>query len=313
MKYGALVFTLALYLAAPAMTHAATLYLDPDQDSFGPGDTFMSEVRLDNDDVCINAGEVVVRYPVDSLRAVDFSRGGSIFSLWVQEPLLDTEKGTVTFSGGVPGGYCGRIPGDPALSNVLGKIVFTVIGKPSKEAAITIDEASSLYLNDGAGTRAELSVRGATILLLDKARLKSNDWLDEVHADTIPPDPFVIEVQSTRNVFSGRYYAVFGTVDKQSGIDHYEIQEKGVWKRVQSPYQLKDQFLQAPVVIRAIDKAGNEQLGDYAPETVPPRQFAFMELFIVASGVLALIVIGALRVYLVSRRRKAGAATSSRV
>ncbi len=307
MKQSTLLLALLCGLLIPGTTYGAVLYLDPDRESFGPGDTFMSEVRLNNEDECINAGEVVLRYPTDALRAVDFSRGGSIFSLWVQEPLLDTEKGVVTFSGGVPGGYCGRIPGDPALSNVLGKVVFTVVGTPRKEVAIEFDSASALYLNDGAGTRATLSTRGATIALLQKPRLKNNDWLDEVHADTVPPDPFVIEVQSTRTVFSGRYYAVFGTVDKQSGMDHYEIQEKGVWKRVQSPYQLKDQFLQAPVVIRAIDKAGNEQLGEYIAEAVPPRQFAFSELLFVAAAFLLVVVLGAARLYLVSRRSKAAA------
>lgn len=305
-------FLLIALCFLPQMVHGATLYLDPDTGRFGPGDTFIADVRLDNDDECVNAGQIILHYPTEVLRAVDFSRGGSIFSLWVQDPVLDTAKGIVTFAGGVPGGYCGRIPGDPALSNVLGKVVFTVVGDSLKEANIDFDPMSALYLNDGLGTSAAIVSRGAQIAIASTPQLKTNEWLDQVRNDTIPPDSFVVEVQSTRSVFGGRYYAVFGTVDKQSGIDHYEIQEKGVWKRIESPYQLKDQFLQAPVIIRAIDKAGNEQLGEYAAEAVPPRQFAFSELLVVAGVLVALVLGGGLRWYVLYRRARAAKAGMAR-
>src|SRR6185369_401021 len=115
-----------LLSASPASASAASLYLDPGSGTYGPGDTFILNVRLNNEGECINAANVVLTYPTASLRAADFSKGGSILSLWVIEPQIDTKAGTVTFAGGIPGGYCGRIAGDPSLTNVIGKVVFTV-------------------------------------------------------------------------------------------------------------------------------------------------------------------------------------------
>src|SRR5262245_52664189 len=94
----------ALVLLAPFTASAATLYLDPDSGEYGPGDTFIARVRLLTDE-CVNAASIEVRYPREVLKAVDFSRGSSIFPIWVGEPTLDTAKGVVSFAGGIPGGY----------------------------------------------------------------------------------------------------------------------------------------------------------------------------------------------------------------
>src|ERR1043166_3587861 len=75
-----------LIAAAPFSASAASIYLDPDKGTYGPGDTFIVNVRLNTDGECINAANVELVYPAKSLRAVDFSKGGSIFSLWVTEP-----------------------------------------------------------------------------------------------------------------------------------------------------------------------------------------------------------------------------------
>lgn len=283
-----------IVLLLPTHAQAALLYLDSDGAEHGLGDTFIVSVRLDNEDECINAAHVEVVYPKDRLRAVDFSRGGSILNLWVEEPKIDTMQGTVSFSGGVPGGYCGRIQGDPALSNILGKVVFTVISADAPKADIDISIASRLYLNDGQGTKADVRTKGATFTLAPDALAPENPWIKEVEADDTPPDPFDVIVESTRGVFGGRYYIVFATEDKQSGMDHFEIYERSAWKTIKSPYNLRDQSLVA-IKVRAIDKAGNERLGDYtegsAPERVRPFYYDYLPFIVVI--VVFLILAGA--------------------
>ncbi len=259
-----------IILTTPFFAGAVSVYIDPAEVSYGPGDTFVATIRVDNQGECINAAEVAITYPKQLIRAADFSRGNSIFSLWVEEPRIDTELGVVAFSGGIPGGYCGRIPGDPALTNVLGKVVFTVLGAEG-EASIRVAPTTRAYLNDGLGTAVPVETSSATVTLLKEAKGGENPWLLEVGDDVIPPDPFVVEVASTRDVFGGRYYIVFSTVDKQSGLDHFEIFERGQWKTITSPYELRDQSLRG-IQVRAIDKAGNERLGDYVEGSAPPRQ-----------------------------------------
>lgn len=266
-----LLFISMLSLSVPASASAALLYISPTEGVYGVTDTFLADVRIDNQGECINAAHVEVRYPVDTLRAVDFSKGNSILSLWVEEPKIDTRDGVVTFSGGIPGGYCGRIPGDPVLSNVLGKIVFSVIAAEKNSAVVSIEDTSVIYMNDGLATPAALSTEDGTYTIQADPLAASNPWLTQVGEDKTPPDEFVITVESTSGVFRGNYYAVFATQDKQSGLDHYEIFERDSWRVVTSPHQLKDQLLVGGVQIKAIDKAGNERLGTYIEGSAAPR------------------------------------------
>jgi hypothetical protein len=302
-KLEVLVLSLVLFFTGAPLASAASLYLDPSSGTYGPGDTFFVDVRVNNEDTCINAAQVMLSYPRETLKAVDFSRGASIFSLWIEEPFLDTENGVVRFAGGVPGGYCGRTSGDPALSNVLGRVVFTVLQNTAASASINILQSSEVLLHDGAGTKAPLTTHGANITIASSRMQTENPWLQQVHDDTIPPDPFTAIVESTRDVYGGKYYLVFSTVDKQSGIDHFELLERGAWKKVESPYALRDQFLRDDIQLKAIDKAGNERMAAYDPESVPERQWAWRD-YAVGIAVL-LFFLCALLYHFVRRKREA--------
>lgn len=293
-----IVLAIGMYIL-PVSAHASLLYLEPAQGTFGPGDTFIVNVRLEPSE-CVNAARVEISYPSESLRAVDFSKGGSIFTLFAEEPLLDVERGLVTFSGGIPGGYCGRVSGDPVLSNILGKVVFTVVGGQS-DAAIHISDASRVYANDGLGSETALTTQDALITLAPQALQASNPWVDTVEADSIPPEEFTVDIQSTRGVFDGNYYIVFSTLDKQSGLDHYEIFERGIWQTVTSPHALRDQSLSENIQVKAIDKAGNERIGAYDSTRAPGRQSR--QNFVFFYITLAVFVIGgAFELYRLRRR-----------
>jgi hypothetical protein len=287
-------------LFSPGTLFAATLYLDS-ANEYAKGETFVLPIRLSTEDECINAVQVTLSYP-ESMQAVDFGKGNSILTLWVEEPKIDTTRRVVTFSGGVPGGYCGRVPGDPALTNVLGKVVFTALSE-DQNATVTIAPSSALYVNDGLGTKLSPDVQNAQFSIVAATSSKENPWIREVTNDAVPPDPFEVIVESTRGVFGGKYFAVFATVDKQSGLDHYEIFERGGWSTVTSPHKLSNQSLEGGVVVRAIDKAGNERLGTYKEGSAPPRQHEpsdFMALYVV----LALLILSWIaKRYLDSRKK----------
>lgn len=279
-----------LLFALPSFVSAASMYIDTHEKTYGIGDTFIANVRLLTDAECVNAADVRVEFPHDTLKAVDFSKGSSILSLWVREPEMNNTEGVVSFAGGIPGGYCGRVQGDPALSNVLGRIAFTVVGNNGGSGEIRVGFESRLYAHDGLGTEITPRTDAITLTLSADRQLSENEWITEVEDDTTPPEAFTVEVQSTRGVFGGRYYLVFATQDKQSGLDHYEFNDRGGWKTITSPYELRRSSLK-DIQVRAIDKAGNERLADYNEANAPELQASTDFSFIIFALILLVLLI----------------------
>jgi hypothetical protein len=279
---------LTTYYLLPTSVSAATLSIDPDTLTVGPGDTFVATIRLETlPDECVNAASVELLYPVDWMNASAVSKGESLLTLWPDEPVVDREHGRVFFSGGIPAGYCGRVQGDPGKTNILAKIIFSIPGNmiggkvATGEIPLVIFFASStsVLLNDGFGTPAPLSLKNAEYQRLLTSQGMKNEWLDIVHTDSTPPDLFTIAVEHNANAFDGKYFIVFSAVDKQSGIHHYEVMEddpvnlgflygkkvKSSFVAATSPYVLTDQTLQSRIIVRAYDHAGNIQEAVHAP------------------------------------------------
>ncbi len=270
------------------IAYAATLTLDPSTGNYGPGDMFVVTLRLDTSPgECINAASIELLYPTDWVKVTAVSKGESLLTLWTDEPLIDAEHGKLTFSGGIPAGYCGRVQGDPGKTNILAKVVFGVPGNMigGKTATgpvpmnITFGSSTKILLNDGFGSPALLTTQNATFThVLNSSGIK-NEWLDIVHADTTPPDEFKVTIAHDSSTFDGKYFIVFLAVDKQSGVHHYEVREddpvrlgitrgkneKASFVIATSPYVLKDQELKSRVTVRAIDNAGNVQESILAP------------------------------------------------
>lgn len=293
---------------------AATLYLSPNTVELSRGDSVKLSLRLDVDrDECINAIDGVIHYTED-IEPVDISRGTSILSMWVEEPTINRDNRTITFAGGIPNGYCGRIVGDPRLTNNIVDIIFQspglVIGArtgTSTKALVSIADETQVYLNDGFGTRAPLTTFGATLHLANQAgSTVQNPWGDIVNNDNLPPEPFSITLERTNNAFSNRYFITFNTTDKQSGIDHYEVMEEPIedfwsfrwgavdapWVTTRSPYVLTDQTLHSTIRVRAVDKAGNEYNASFLPEP-SQRSLSWRSLI----GLVSLITFGLLGLF----------------
>lgn len=284
-------FCVLFTIVCPSVSQAAMLYLDPPREVLQQGDASMIAVRLDvnqAEGVCINTADVTVTYP-DTIQAVDVSTRHSIFPLWVEQPKIDAENNQVTFAGGIPNGYCGRIEGDPGVSNVLAEIVFRSVqpitefadNDPVVIAPIEFADSSTLYVNDSFGTSITPEMHGATMSVFPSMGVQLRDpWRDIVQADTQPPEPFSIQLDRDANVFGGDYFITFNTTDKQSGIAVYEVMEEPLseqhlfrfgeagapWVQSRSPHRLEDQTLNSTIRVRAIDKAGNEYVATLVPD-----------------------------------------------
>lgn len=298
---------LLVVLGVPFGIKAAVLYLDPSSGEYQLGQTFIVKIKIDTEQECINAIRAVLNYEKNILEAIEFSQGSSIISLWLELPKISEKKGEIYFSGGIPGGYCGRIPGDPGESDILGKIIFRTPGllvseKKENIAKVRFLEDSQVLLNDGFGTKAELTLKGAEFKISEKGIRVIEEWEEEISKDQIPPQPFEISVLKEPKIFEGKYVIIFQTLDKQTGIDYYEIKEgQRDWLRTESPYLLEDQELESIIRVRAVDKAGNERMVEYVPFYImEEKPFPYWAIILIVLVLVIVITIG----YLIYRKLK---------
>jgi hypothetical protein len=243
----------------------AVLYLKSSAKEYRPGDVFIVKILLDTEKEYINTAKINLAFSKDTLEVKEFSKGNSILILWTEEPNISNQKSVLSFSGGIPGGYNGT-------DGLLGKIVFKA--KKNGKGEIQFQETSQVLLNNGLGTKAKLVKKGITFDISTTAekKLLKNEWRKEIKKDNIPPEIFKIEIHRNPAIFEGKYFITFSTTDKQTGVDHYEVQENKnwerenkKWKQATSPYLLEDQNLQSIIKVKAVDKAGNERIVGYKP------------------------------------------------
>jgi hypothetical protein len=281
-----LIILIVSFVSFPVISQAAMLYLELAEDKYYQGDTFIIEARIGTEGKCINTVEVNLVYDKDILEAIDFSRGDSILTLWVKPLEINQESGLISFSGGIPGGYCGILPGEPGKPDLLGKIIFQAKEVNGGQFAARVEflDTSQVLLNDGFGTPAKLTTKGAIFTILtEKLEVPKDEWQEELKKDIIPPEPFEIEIQQDPSIFEGKYFIIFSTTDKQTGIDYYEVKEgKKDWGKRDSPYLLEDQELKSIIKVRAVDKAGNERIAEYLPSAKP---FPYWIIIIILVGI----------------------------
>lgn len=319
---------LMVFLLTPEMSaHAASLYMSPNVAELYPGDTIAIAVRLDTEaDECINVVDAVIEYD-PALVPVDISTGQSILPLWVEQPAIDAANNRITLAGGIPNGYCGRIQGDPRLTNEVVKIIFQSpglrigFGDVNPTSSVRFSDSSALYLNDGKGTKADTLLLGAEVFSHKKPGPETvNEWSTLVLADDATPEKFSITLQKDEVVFGGKYFIVFNTTDKQTGIAHYEVIEEPLsqakfftwgrvdapWAKVRSPYVLKDQTLNSTIRVKALDKAGNEYIATLVPDT-SVRTMSFerqVEIGLIGVSVFIMLTILILLIFVFVKRRK---------
>lgn len=339
MRNAARIITFLSLLALPAFAaQAATLYFTPSSGSYGYGDVFAVDMKIDLDsgDECINTIQGVVGFDKDYLEVVDFSGGESVLSLWIDLPKtgdmqdINYEK-MIKFTGGTPGGYCGKIPGDPGDSNIVGKIIFKVNNfksdaVPQPVAKVAFLDGTQVLLNDGLGTEAATVLKSAEFTVTEQQAEQKKEWESLKNEDTVPPEPFLIEIQRSQAMYDGKSYLVFNTVDKQSGIDHYEVLEtkpgadadtsiwsfwfkkeeaEPEWKQATIPHILEDQSLSSNIKVKAIDKAGNERIEEYFIKDAQPAPKSPMRFVPIVVLFLLVIALAALGYRKFSARRQA--------
>jgi len=250
------------YFLFSAPVSASQMNLVPENSQLKVGEIFEVKLILNTEDEKINAMEATVIFPTDLLVLNDVRDGNSIINFWI-EKTQDSSNGQFVFSGIVPGGYIGK----------EGQIISLVF-KTKKEGYgnIRVENGKTL-LNDENSTESKLSANNSSFIISGNIGAETAD-IPKIEDEEIP-ESFVPEITSDSGIFDGKYFLVFSTVDKMSGIGHYEVLESklgnyhlsfGKWIDAQSPYLLKDQKLQSYIFIKAVDKNGNERIETISPQ-----------------------------------------------
>ncbi len=247
---------------------ASQFYFESSTHQMRVGNNFTINLILDTQGQKINALEGKVIFPDNVLRLKEIRDGNSIVNFWAK-PLVLTDiinNNTLEFAGIIPGGF----------NSETGKgLIFSFVFETTKvvsSSAIVIADARAL-LNDGKGTADNVSSTNFNFLVSSSAPPSA-----PVPAikDEEPPEDFPIYLADDKIVYGGKWFAVFATQDKKSGINHYELAESknGVgseyeklnWQTAVSPHLLQDQKLQSYIYVKAVDNKNNERIS-----VLPPR------------------------------------------
>lgn len=273
---------------------AVGLSLIPEQLTVSVGQEFSVELFLDTGNAeNINAMEGTLSYANELLELKEIQDGNSIVNFWIERPRSDN-TGYIRFAGITPGGYRGQ-------KGSLFKIIFEA--KASGSGIVEIREQNVLR-NDGQGTSVPVQTNPFRFVISQTN--SSAPRIVSHEKDRDPPEAFMPEIARDPNLFEGKWFVVFATQDKGSGIDHYEVLENRSqnignrsWVQEESPYLLQDQALKSYIYIKAIDKAGNERIAMLGPRSSP--QYAH---YIILSILVGGVVVSYFFVKILWRKRK---------
>ena len=280
-KFLLLLFFIAFLI--PGYAHGAELFFGVNQKKIGNLQKFEVGVFLNTHNESINAIEAEVRFPSEHMELEGFYDGNSIVNLWIQKPAI-ISNGVVSFSGIIPGGI-----------NIQKGYLFSIVFKTIKAGeAVVSTKQEKILLNDGNGSEAK--VIKAPIIINIEDKKTSADFIPLY--DSVAPEVFEPTIANDPNLFDGKWFLIFITQDKGSGIDHYEVMEnrpvgslislfsKQQWKVAESPYVLQDQTFKSYIFVKAVDGAGNERIA-----TVKPQVFSWYENYFIWVIIIFIIVI----------------------
>ncbi len=281
-----------MLIGSAGKAEAASLYFNPTEKQVAVGDVFPIEVLLDAEKDDINAAEVNVSASDGFLKLKDWSDGGSIINYWAERPSVD-KSGILKFQGVMIDGFKGK-------SGKLLTLYYESL-KPGK-SLVSIETFTTLYRNDGKGTKANLTFTGANITIgkEEPKEEPKEEIAPPVEAvapemgkivsiiDTVPPETVEAELSRSKDFFDGQWFLAFSASDSGSGMDYVEIKEgDGEWTRAESPYLLINQNIAQDIFIKAVDKNGNSRI-----ETVQFKQYQPVKTIVYALAVLLLALAG---------------------
>ncbi len=247
MKTTLTVFALvgALLFAHNAQASALTLYVEQPSREIKVGDTVLLNVYVDTGGAEINVIEGSIRV-LGNVVIESVNTGGSVFSIWQTQPIIIGKE--ITFVGGTPVSVTGK-----------NNKVVTIAIKPLSIGDIKLETLSFQgYLADGKGTIIAGEPSEFESITVGKSTGQPIDESALQDQDTVPPNPFTIEIGREGGFTDGKLFLSFISSDDGSGIKYYEVKEgEKIATVLQGIYVLQNQNYSGKVIVTAFDNAGN--------------------------------------------------------
>lgn len=246
---------LVISLSVPLTASAAVIFFGAAQKEVGIDLPQEIGVFINTEREEINAFEGTVALKKSEFKIQEVLTGNSIVNFWIQDPnnsvVCKEDVCTVSWRGMITGGYRGEKG-----------YLFSIVAVPVTAGDVSIHAGSLRVLKaDGEGTAVQTS-ESPLILAASATPKDGSSFLPSF--DIVPPEAFFPEVNRDPNILDGKWFLVFSTQDKNSGVDHYEVRENGIfggsWEKATSPYVLHDQALASNIEVKSIDKAKNTRL-----------------------------------------------------
>ena len=241
-------------ILATGTVFSADVRVTTSASNVGLGEQFVVSVYIDSVE-SLNAIEGKVIFPSDTFLVRDIREGNSVINFWLDKPNVE-QVGELHFSGITPGGFNGK-----------NKQLFSLVLEPKKAGTYLIElKDVKAFIHDGVGTNASLNMYNADI----SVRSQSNNVEQAILIDKELPEVFEINLARDPNIFDGKYFLVFTTQDKISGISKYKVKEGkfDTFVDAESPYVLENQNLDRKIYVKAIDKSGNERIATLNPQNI---------------------------------------------
>jgi hypothetical protein len=282
IKKSLIVFLFLMYFI-PSVSSAADIFFDSNKNSYDKNENFLVHVYLDTEDKKVNAIEGVVSFSSDFIELKEIRDGNSSVNFWIERPRLGS-NGKINFSGITTGGYSGS-------KMFLFDIVFQT--KKSGNTSLNFENIQILE-NDGLGTKILTKDIPFNLYISNEVSNKKGE--DLVMKDSNPPEDFNPFITKDVDIFNGKYFVVFSTVDKGVGINRYEVRESlwgwgGKYIQAESPYLLKDQKLTSKVYIKAVDNSGNVKIVKIDAQ----RKMATLEQYLIIGIILFICILFSFR------------------
>ncbi len=284
-----------LFFIWVGIANGAELKLNSQAQEIGVGQQFEASLSLDTQNEDINALEGKIIFPAGLLELKEIRDGNSIINFWIERPSVSRQTDAkqeretdaiIVFSGITPGGFNGK-----------NGLIFSAIFETKSEGVARFEVGDARVLrNDGTGSAATLVVAPLEMTISKKVSAEI-PVIPELK-DTEPPESFTPEVARDPTVFDGKWFLVFATQDKISGIAGYAVCETkrkleretdAKWIEAESPYLLRDQRLRSYIYVKAVDRAGNERIVMLSPRMAWYQNYLILGILIMIGLIIAAI------------------------